>query len=86
MINNQSYVRAQQQYDNQTPFEPCRMKECPECNGEGEILNDGASHYTWMECPVCKGDCEIPMTFDDLHEQEENDAYDKAKDHALFDS
>ena len=65
----QSFDRAQRQYDRQMPPEDTRI-ECPECEGEGTIptsnccdqeIQNGmcmecGKHCKESVCPTCKGD------------------------------
>lgn len=90
MINNESYYkaqraydRAQRAYDNQTPYEPCKMKCCPTCHGEGEVISPDDGKL-WIVCPECEGECEVPMSFDDIHEDEQDRATNEAQDRELF--
>jgi RecJ-like exonuclease len=65
----QSFDRAQRQYDAQMPDEP-RMKECPNCEGAGTVEIEAHDGVREMPCRVCDGDGEVEQTADDAIDRE----------------
>lgn len=51
------------------PRADAEMKECPDCEGSGKVMDDGAPDAVPITCGKCKGEGEIEMTYEEAAEQ-----------------
>lgn len=44
-------------------------KECPECGGDGNVMDDGAPDAKPITCPKCGGEGEIEKSYEEIAEE-----------------
>lgn len=54
------------------------MKECPECEGLGKVMDDGAPDAVAVTCPKCNGEGEVEMTYEEAAEARQDALAEKA--------
>ena len=58
------------------------FKECPECEGDKNIVNNACEDGSLMKCPKCKGEGSIEMEYDEYCEKMREQLQDIADDMA----
>lgn len=51
------------------PRHSVEMKECPECEGSGKVMDDGAPDAVPVTCAKCKGEGEIEKSYEEMAEE-----------------
>lgn len=54
------------------------IKECPNCEGSGKVMDDGAPDAVPVTCGKCKGEGEIEMTYEEAAEARQDALAEKA--------
>lgn len=54
------------------------LKECPDCEGGGKVIDDGAPGAVAVTCKKCKGEGEVEMTYEEAAEQRADALAEKA--------